>query len=130
MTYTVTAAEARKLLGKPKRSKYRAVRTQVDGIWFDSKAEARHYATLKQHQTVTRIKNLRVHPRYPLHVNGKKLGDLVLDFAFIDADGKPRFQDVKGVLTRHSKWKIAHFEAQYSAEVELIGYKPPRRRAA
>ena len=120
----ISAAQARKLLAKPKRSKYRAVAVVVDGIRFDSKAEAIHYATLIQQRRYTKIVDLKVHPRFDLHaLSGKKVGVYEADFTFWDDDGELRVQDVKGVMTPLARRNIAHFEAEYGITVELIQAK-------
>ena len=42
-----SSAEYREMSEKPKRSKYGAKRMCVDGVWFDSIAEAKFYGTLQ-----------------------------------------------------------------------------------
>ena len=125
----MTAAQYR-AMPKPKRSKYGAKKTVVDGIMFDSKAEAAQYATLIQHRPRTRITRLRIHPRFPLSVAGQIIGYYEADFSFIDDAGKLRIQDVKGLILPLAKWKIAHFEAEYGLKVEIISRLPLRARAA
>lgn len=53
-----------------KRSKYRNVPTVVDGIRFQSKAEARRWTELRMLERVGEIKSGSVHrqPVYPLYV--------------------------------------------------------------
>ena len=119
----MTAAQYRGL-PKPKRHKYGAKKTVVDGITFDSKAEAAQYATLIEHRPRTRITDLKIHPRFPLHVGGVQIGHYEADFSFTDADGEKRIQDVKGMILPLAKWKIAHFEAEYGIDVEIIQRRP------
>jgi Protein of unknown function (DUF1064) len=49
-------------------NKYHAQRVEVDGIWFDSKKEARRYGELKLLLASGVIYGLEVHPAYPLVV--------------------------------------------------------------
>lgn len=44
--------------------KYNNKKTKVDGITFDSKAEAKRYEELKLEQEQGKIRNLKVHPDY------------------------------------------------------------------
>lgn len=45
---------------KPKKSKYGAVKTEVDGIMFDSKREAKRYQELRLLEQAWEITNLRL----------------------------------------------------------------------
>jgi hypothetical protein len=55
--------------------KYGAVKTTVDGIEFDSKAEARRYTELRLLEHAGEIRDLELQPRYELLP------------AFVDAEG-------------------------------------------
>lgn len=67
---------ARKDPQAAKPSKYRSVKTVVDGVTFDSKKEAHRYQELKLMQHAGQIRDLRWQPRYVLFA-------LVLDQADI-----------------------------------------------
>jgi hypothetical protein len=82
-----------------RRSKYGAKKTIVDGIKFDSKAEATRYATLKALQRVGMVKNLRLQVAYKLTVNGSLICKYIADFVYL-RDGVEVVEDVKGVKTR------------------------------
>ncbi len=83
-----------------RRSKYGSVRTEVDGIRFDSKAEAARYGELSLLLRSGAISDLRRQVRYPLTVNGMKVCDYLADFTYVDAKtGKTITEDVKGTLT-------------------------------
>ena len=47
-------------------SKYRNKKTQVDGIWFDSKKEAERYLELKALEQKGEIRKLKLQPVYEL----------------------------------------------------------------
>lgn len=48
------------------RSKYGAVKTQVDGIVFSSKAESKRYLQLKDLERLGQIDSLELQPKYEL----------------------------------------------------------------
>ena len=51
---------------KKKKSKYKAVKTEINGIKFDSKKEARRYKELKILEKADEIKSLELQPRFLL----------------------------------------------------------------
>lgn len=86
------------------RSKYGAVKTQIDGHVFASKAEARRYAQLKELDRIGEIDSLELQPRYEL-APGVKFSDAsratpalryVGDFRYRDHLGRLVVEDVKG----------------------------------
>ena len=106
-------------------SKYNAQRVEYDGYTFDSRMEANHYFALKQLLKKGEITDLEVHPRYDLHAqkpNGKAfiVGQYEADFAYVDANGKKRYIDIKGVETSLFKWKRRHFEIEHAVKLEVI----------
>jgi hypothetical protein len=83
--------------------KYRNKPQEIDGIRFDSKAEAKRYGELMIRQKAGEITDLKVHPPYWLTVNGIEICKYVGDFAYWTNDGDDRqyiLEDVKGVKTR------------------------------
>lgn len=102
------------------RRKYRNVPTEVDGIRFASKAEAKRYGDLKLLQRAGEIAELRCQPRYELAVNGHKVCTYVGDFAYITRTGMPVCEDVKGVETPEFKIKAKLFRALMGREVVVV----------
>lgn len=100
-------------------SKYGAVRTEVDGITFASKKEARRYSELRLLERAGEIGALTLQPRYPLKVNGKLVCTYVADFEYYPADsGKPRIvEDAKGVRTPVFAIKAKLFEAVHGFKI-------------
>ena len=92
------------------RHKYSAVRTEVDGIKFDSKKEARYYVQLKQRVAAGEVVVfLRQTAFYlPGGVTYR------VDFQEFHADGSVHFIDVKGVQTESFKAKKLMVEAIYA----------------
>lgn len=89
-------------------AKFRNVRTVVDGIEFASKREAARYGELRLLERAAQIKDLRIQPRFPLSVEGKKVCTYVADFAYRTAAlGVEIVEDVKSPITRkHPVYRI------------------------
>ena len=111
---------------RTKPSKYRSVRTTVDGVTFHSKAEARRYSELKILEKAGAISGLELQPRFPLMAPGSghsyertHLGDYVADFLY-RIDGECVVEDVKGMRTPLYKWKKKHFEAQHGVPITEV----------
>lgn len=101
------------------RSKYGAVRTEVDGIVFASKAEAARYCELKLLHQSGAIGPVQCQPRFRLHApGGAFIGEYRPDFGYLDLKrGREVYEDVKGVRTQLYKWKKKHVEAEYRIEI-------------
>ena len=96
---TLTAKEARALLAKPKRgNKYGARKTVLDGITFDSAAEARYYAALKLREKAGEVGGVELQRRFTvLGPKGEVVCTVVPDFCFWDhVEDRFRVVDVKG----------------------------------
>lgn len=103
-------------------SKFGAVKTTVDGIEFDSKAEARRYGELKLLERAGKIKNLERQPRYDLEVNGVKIGFYKADFRYWDqASSQQIVEDVKGMRTPVFAIKAKLMKALHRVEIVEIG---------
>lgn len=81
-------------------SKFSNIRTEVDGIEFASKKEARRYGELKLLERAGRITGLKVQPSFPLDVNGKPICRYVGDFEYQTSAGDRIVEDVKSPITR------------------------------
>jgi len=99
-----------------KRHKYGARRTEVDGILFDSKAEAAYYEELK----VARAKGgvayfLR---QVPFTLPGNTV--YRCDFMVVKASGEVKFVDVKGHVTPMFRTKKRQVEALYPVRIRCV----------
>ncbi len=92
-------------------SKYRNIRVSIDGILFDSKAEAKRYGELKLLERAGEINGIAVHQRFPLIVNGVKVSIYESDFTYTTSHGAFVVEDVKGMKTAVYKLKRKLFEA-------------------
>lgn len=115
----MTVEEYRAMLAGKKRSKYRNKKTKVDGITFDSQAEARRYGELKALQQAGEVQWFIRQPRFLLQ-EGFQKGDItfgkieyVADFLICWADGSITVEDVKGMRTREYCMKRNMFEMRY-----------------
>lgn len=105
-------------------SKYGAVPTDVDGIRFASKAEARRYGELSLMEYAGEIHELELQPAYDLVVNGVKIGKYVADFRYVLADtGAVVVEDVKGgnaTKTPVYRLKAKLVRALYGVEISEV----------
>ena len=88
MTERITAREFRGLAAgraKPRRNKFGAKRTTVDGISFHSQHEARRYSALKLLERAGAIAELQLQVPYDLDVNGHHVTRYVADFEYLEA---------------------------------------------
>jgi hypothetical protein len=99
-------------------SKYRAKKTEIDGIKFDSKKEAKRYIALRELEKQGNIGKLILQPRFLLQEGFRKNGkayrkiEYVADFMY-EQDGKLIIEDVKGIKTDVYKLKQKLFEKKY-----------------
>lgn len=107
-------------------SKYRAKKTVVDGIEFDSKREADRYCELKLLEKANEIRDLELQPRFLLQdkfvdKQGKthRKIEYVADFMYVDKDDKTVVEDVKGMMTDVYKLKKKLFLNLYDDEFDF-----------
>lgn len=113
-----------------KKSKFRNQKTEVDGIIFDSKAEARYYQTLKAYEKIGMVNGLKLQPAFELQPaytkkNGEKIKAIVYkaDFEYYDQNGNRVIVDVKGYKTEVYRMKKKIFEYKYP-DLEITEVKP------
>jgi hypothetical protein len=127
MSEELTAEEYNALAKKPGVSKYRNKYPQEDGYTFDSLAEHRRYRELKLLTRSGHIRNLAVHRRFPLRVNGVDVGTYESDFTYEIREQTPTdhrlvfvVEDVKGVRTQVYLLKKRLMKALYGVDVVEI----------
>ncbi len=100
-------------------NKYHAQKTILDGITFDSRAEATRYTELRLLERAGEISSLVLQPEFELipgyTKNGRKVRAVKYraDFQYTDRDGKTVIEDVKGVRTKEFAIKKKIFEWKY-----------------
>lgn len=110
-----------------RRAKFGNKKTVVDGITFDSKAEATRYSTLKVLEKANIVADLRLQVPYELTVNGLKVCRYIADFVYT-MDGKEIVEDVKGMRTPEYKLKRKLMLAVFGIEIQEIGGEKTRRK--
>lgn len=92
----------------------------VDGIVFDSGAEAKRYVTLRMMQSGGLISNLELQPKFDCHANGICIGAYFGDFQYQSRTGEIIIEDVKSSHTAKDalyRWKKKHVEAEYGIRI-------------
>lgn len=87
-----------------KQNKYRAQKTEVDNIRFDSKREATRYQDLKIMEREGLITDLKLQVSFPLVVNEVLIATYRSDFEYVE-NGQRVVEDTKGVKTPVYKLK-------------------------
>jgi len=105
-------------------TKYNSKRTTIDGITFDSKAEAEHYQVLKMSERAGEIQDLVIHPIFRLQDAFKYAGkteraiSYEADFQWLE-DGVIHVADVKGVRTEVYKIKRKLFLKKFGDNIKF-----------
>lgn len=107
-------------LNAKRGNKFGAKKVRIDGHLFDSKAEAKHYGELKILEMAGEISEIRVHPVFKIEINGIAVCKVILDFSYLDVNGRDVHVDVKGNDTALSRLKRRMVEAAYSINVVLV----------
>jgi len=97
------------------RHKFNAVRTEYDGIKFDSKKEGKYYLELKNKVRAGIV--LFYLRQVPFQLPGSTT--YRIDFMEFHADGTVHFIDVKGMQTKEFILKKKIVEALYPVEIEV-----------
>jgi predicted nuclease of restriction endonuclease-like RecB superfamily len=96
--------------------KYKAIRTEIDGIKFDSKAEAEYYLYLLQEKRLGLIDKIEVHPKIYL-TDARIL--YISDFLITEGD-KKYYIDIKGMQTPVFRLKLKLWKFYGAGELRLI----------
>lgn len=106
---------------KPKKpNKYRAVKTVVDGIRFDSKAEAKHYQQLKLLEMAGEISDVELQVPFAITIGGFLICTYRADFVYVGRDRKRHVVDCKGVRTKDYVIKRKLMKAVLGIEIEEV----------
>jgi len=98
---------------KSNKSKYGAIKTNIDGHTFDSKKEAEYYCELKLKLQAKEIKGFCLQPIFILAPGLKYKADFVV----INNDGSTDVIDVKGFKTKEYITKKKVFEDKYNLKI-------------
>lgn len=108
--------EERARTARAKPSKYRNVRTTVDGVTFPSKHHARHHQCLQLRKNSGEIEDFI--PEVSIPIGGGRR--MQLDYLIIPRGTRLVFEDPKGFATR--EWLLKRDIAQglYSIEIRMV----------
>lgn len=99
-------------------SKYRNVKTVVDGITFASIKESRRYQELKLLERAGEIKGLELQPRFAIDITGVHICNYVGDFLYHDVEkDKAVLEDCKGFKTPSYNLKKKLVKAIYGIDI-------------
>lgn len=105
--------EYKQLQGQAKPNKYKAIKTVVDGITFDSRLEAKRYCELKLLKAAGEIRWFHRQPSFILRVDRYRP-----DFIVCGKDGCIWVEDAKGKETEVWKKKAKEWALDYP-DIEL-----------
>ncbi|MEH7651990.1 DUF1064 domain-containing protein [Bacillus safensis] len=109
-------------------NKYGARKTVVDGITFDSKAEAKYYEHLKWLKQTKQIKDFSLQPRFELQEAFKKNSktfrkiEYIADFEVTKLDGSKEVIDIKGMETKEFAIKRKLYERKFDTPLKVIAF--------
>lgn len=112
----IAKAVANQAAIKPRRSKYGAVATYVDGIRFDSRKEAARYMALKILKGAGEVLWFARQPRFALPGGVEYVADFVVAWRGYEIT----VEDVKGFKTKEYRLKRRQVEALYSVTITEV----------
>src|SRR5262249_11763980 len=101
------------------KSKYRAVKTEFDGIVFDSKKEARRWGELLLLHKAKVIRGLDRQVPFAVTLTGHKICAYKADFMYFE-NGKRVIEDAKGFRTAVYRLKKKLVEAMYNVTIREV----------
>lgn len=120
MQELITPQQFKELAFKPKNSKYRNKITEVEGIKFHSKKEAKRYSHLSLLLRDGKITDFKRQVKYPIIINGVKICDYVADFVVTYPSGTVVVEDVKGLVLPMFKIKAKLMEVVNGIKIKLV----------
>jgi hypothetical protein len=101
----------------PKPSKHRNILTEIDGLIFHSKKEARRYLDLREQQRAGAITELATQVNFPLCVNQILVTTYIADFTYRDREGHKIVEDVK---SKHTQ-KMSEYQTKKNLMKAVLG---------
>ncbi|MDC7221618.1 MAG: DUF1064 domain-containing protein [Spirochaetales bacterium] len=106
-----------------KTNKYRNVKTEIDGMIFDSKKEGQRYLDLKVLQQSGEISDLKMQVPFAYDEGGKHIFKYLADFTYKDKEGNMIIEDVKSAKTAKLpvyRLKKKLIEARYGVVISEV----------
>jgi len=97
-------------------NKYNAVKTEVDGVHYDSKFEAGYAGELKIRKMAGEITHWEHHVQLDLRIYDKHWAYYKIDFIVHFPDGHREFVETKGVSTSDFRQKWRAFEIMFDKD--------------
>jgi len=105
------------------RSKYKAVKTTIDGVTFDSKKEAKRYTELRLLEKAGHITHLELQPEYQITINGAKICKYKADFRYftVRQENNEQYYNSKG------EWQTPTMTGDKEGQIveDVKGFKTP-----
>ncbi len=101
------------------RFKFRNTPTEVDGIRFASKREAKRFSELKLLANAGKISGLHLQVPFEIKVNGQHICDYLADFTYRE-NGQLVVEDSKGFRTRDYRLKAKLVKAVYGIVIKEV----------
>jgi len=98
-------------------NKYRNIKTEIDGIVFDSKKEAAKYCELKMRVKCEDLIKFERQVPFIIMVNNTKICTYYADFVTYSKAGIREVLDVKGVKTQIYRLKKKLIKALYNIDI-------------
>jgi hypothetical protein len=98
-------------------NKFHAIKIEIDGRVFASRAEGRRYSELCLLEQAGEISYLECQPVYQIFVNKKHICNYIADFRYQTKDGNLVVEDVKGLKTPVYRLKKKLVEARFGIEI-------------
>lgn len=122
MSEHMSLSDYKKLVGSDSKpaavTKYHNIKTEVDGILFDSKLEASRYKELKILVKVGEIRSFGLQPEFRFKCGIKYRADFIV----WGLDKIPWVEDSKGVRTKEFSLKLKLWKDEYpDMELRVIG---------
>lgn len=118
------------------RSKYGSHKTQIDGITFESKAEAKRYQELALLERAGHISDLRRQVKYVLLQSKRNAAGYleretayVADFVYVNHLGQSVVEDTKSIATRTPEYVIKRklMLHVHGITITEVGVKPRKK---
>jgi hypothetical protein len=107
-----------------KRGKYNAIRTETsDGFFHASKKEAARWVFLRDLEDKEVISELERQIRFPLHVQGVRIGTYVADARYVVARTNERIVEdtkSKATITALFRRNKKHMKIEYGVDVKEV----------
>lgn len=126
MTISISVEEYRATHGKISVGKYRAKKSVVDGITFDSTMEGNRYAELSVLQKTGIISKLRIQVPYKIIINDELICTYKADFVYFE-NGIEIVEDAKGYRTKDYILKKKLMKAVLNIDIKEFTTKGPKK---